>query len=231
MESITLNLTDLQINRADIYLNLGYGGQNPDEQIMEMIEQIIVEATHICHPKIGYIINNGSISNKDFLQINETSIKIGRVIARYYADASHFAVFVATAGLEFDKYLHQLRLDGDIVNEFLADAVGSEIAEATVRYVYTIIAEKAKELDLFTTQSYSPGYCSWHVREQQALFSLLPPNPCDIVLNESSLMFPVKSVSGIIGLGTEIKVTPYACDICGLKTCYKRKKNTFVLKE
>jgi len=37
------------------------------------------------------------------------------------------------------------------------------------------------------------------------------------------LMHPVKSVSGIVGLGAEIIQLPYACDICGLKTCYKRK--------
>jgi len=28
----------------------------------------------------------------------------------------------------------------------------------------------------------------------------------------------------MIGLGTEIKETPYACEICGLQTCYKRKE-------
>jgi hypothetical protein len=76
--------------------------------------------------------------------------------------------------------------------------------------------------DLQTTNSYSPGYCGWHVREQKQLFSLLPDNPCGIKLNNSRLMHPVKSVSGIIGLGIGIEQTPYACEICGLKGCFKK---------
>ncbi|MEI6755003.1 MAG: vitamin B12 dependent-methionine synthase activation domain-containing protein [Paludibacter sp.] len=58
--------------------------------------------------------------------------------------------------------------------------------------------------------SYSPRHCSWHVREHKQLFSLFPEKPCGVGLNESSLMHPVKSVSGIIGLGKDIEFTPMA---------------------
>jgi hypothetical protein len=215
--------SDLGINRHEIYLNLGYGDQTPDDHILQMIEQIIAHAGSICSPRAGFGIFTGKFVGKDFLEINQASIKIGRVIAKYFNAATHFAPFVASVGIEFDQYLHHFRAEGDLVNEFLADAVGSEIAEATVRYVTDRISEQASELGFSVTHPYSPGYCSWHVREQQALFSLLPNEPCGIKLNNSSLMFPVKSVSGMIGLGTEIKETPYACEICGLQTCYKRK--------
>ena len=215
--------SNLQINRQEIYLNLGYGGQTPDNIIVEMVEQIIVHANLFCCPNAGFSIFPGKIVDKDFLEINQVSLKIGRVIAKYFDSATYFAIFVATVGIEYDNYLHQLRTEGDIVNEFLADAVGSEIAEATVRYITERIGEHAIGMGFSVTHPYSPGYCSWHVREQQALFSLLPVEPCGISLNDSSLMVPVKSVSGMIGLGVDILESPYACEICGLQTCYKRK--------
>ena len=224
MKTHTLTFADLELKREEIFLNLGYGGQTPDEQITELIEQIIVHANTICFPRAGYRIYPGKIIDKDFLEINNVQIKIGRVIAKYFGPATHFATFVATAGVEFDSYLHRLRAEGDMLNEFLADAVGSEIAEATVRYVSERIGEQAVEMGLFATHPYSPGYCSWHVREQHSLFSLLPDEPCGIKLNDSSLMFPIKSVSGVIGLVAQIKETPHACEICGLQTCYKRKE-------
>ena len=224
MKIYTLTFADLKLNREEIFLNLGYGGQTPDEQITELIEQIIIHANTICFPRAGYSLYTGKLIDKDFIEINNVSMKIGRVIAKYFGLATHFATFVATAGVEFDIYLQGLRVKGDMLNEFLADAVGSEIAESTVRYVTDRIGEHAAEMGFSATHPYSPGYCSWHVREQQSLFSLLPDDPCGIKLNDSSLMFPVKSVSGVIGLGIEIKETPHVCDICGLQTCYKRKK-------
>ena len=36
-------------------------------------------------------------------------------------------------------------------------------------------------------------------------------------------MLPVKSVSGVIGLGDEVENKPYGCAICMNKNCYKRR--------
>jgi len=47
---------------------------------------------------------------------------------------------------------------------------------------------------------YSPGYCGWNVTGQRALFAHLEPGELGITLNESCLMHPVKSVSGVLVL-------------------------------
>lgn len=219
----TVKLSDLDINRDEIYLNLGYGGQTPDQSFIELINSMMEHINSFCFPSAGYLICSGEITNKNYIEINNIRIKVGSVITKYLHNATHFATFVVTAGEEFDSYLEQLRADGDIVSEFLAYSIGTEIAEATVRFVTARITEEADKSGLKITHSYSPGHCSWHVHEQQHLFSLLPEKPCGVELNASSLMLPVKSVSGIIGLGTEVTSTPHGCDICGLKTCYKRK--------
>ena len=222
MKIHTLALSDLDINKAEIYLNLGYGGQTPDQQFIEMIDQMLECISGFCAPQAGFIILSGTIPNKNYLQINDIRIKVGPVITKYLNNSTHFAAFVATAGEEFDNYLDRLKAEGDIVSEFLSYSIGSEIAEATVRFITDKITEEADKSGFKITHSYSPGHCSWHVREQQHLFSLLPEKPCGVELNESSLMHPVKSVSGIFGLGKDIKQTPHGCEICGLLTCYKR---------
>lgn len=221
--SYSLSLSDLEIDRNEIYLNLGYHGITPEDHIIQMVDDIIAHANEICHPKVGYEFFDQIDINRHFLTINDIPMKTGHVIAGYMIPATIIAAFVVTAGQEYDNYLHELKQQGDIVTEFFADAIGSELAESSVRYVTHLINKQADELKLMTTNSYSPGYCGWHVREQKQLFALLPENPCGIKLNESSLMHPVKSVSGIIGLGAKIEPTPYACDICGMVTCFKRK--------
>jgi hypothetical protein len=220
---ITPHFNDLPINRAEIFLNLGYKGNPPDDHTMESIEKIIADAAAICQPEAFMHIFSCRLKGSHLL-IDEVEMHTGRIIANYLTDTSEVAVFVATAGKAFDDYLHKIKSSGDIYTEFLADAVGSELAEATVRLVSRQLEQLASERGMFITLSYSPGYCGWHLREQPKLFSLLPDQPCGVKLNDSCLMSPVKSVSGIIGMSHRPDVqAPYSCEICGLETCYKRK--------
>ena len=224
MITFQLLLSDLILDRDEIYLNLGYGGTVPDLQIRNMLESVIKDAYEICRPHVGYILTNGDLLDGNQIQINNVSLSIGRIIGNYLQQSTQYGVFVATAGKEYDEYLHRQKQSGDIMSEFLADAVGSEIAEASVRYVTQKIAQEASSKGLFITNSYSPGYCGWHVREQKQFFSLFPNEPCGIKLNDSCLMHPVKSVSGIVGIGSTVELTPYSCHSCGLQTCYKRNE-------
>jgi hypothetical protein len=73
------------------------------------------------------------------------------------------------------------------------------------------------------TNRYSPGYCSWNVSEQKKLFSLLPEGCCGITLSASSLMSPIKSISGIIGMGRSVEFKEYVCEICSMKDCIFRQ--------
>lgn len=223
MTTFQLQLSDLDIQREDIYLNLGYGGTQPDEHINQLLESVIEKAYQICRPQVAYIFCEGKLMSQSFIELNNVKMKIGSIISSYLEQADQYAVFVATAGEEYDHYLKESKLSGDIMAEFLADAVGSEIAEAAVRFVNEKIEKEASEKGYSITKPYSPGYCGWSVREQVQLFSIFPTQPCGIQLNDSCLMHPVKSVSGIVGMGSKVVETPYGCDTCSMQTCYKRK--------
>jgi hypothetical protein len=56
------------------------------------------------------------------------------------------------------------------------------------------------------------------------LFPLFKGETCGVCLTESSLMLPIKSVSGIIGLGQTVKHLDYTCGLCDFEQCYKRKQ-------
>ncbi len=224
LKTIQLTLNELDIDTEDIYLGLGYGGITPEKQILEMMDEIFLKANEICQPRIAYQIFEGEVKDKTTISIENTVFKAGSIITAYLPDTTHFAVFVATAGQEFDQYLKQLRTDGFLAEEYIADAIGSEIVEACVRFIQRNVQNDVQLLGYHLSNSYSPGYCGWHLKEQQKLFSLFPKDICEISLNDSFLMTPIKSVSGIIGLGEKIKKLPYSCEICTMQNCYKRKE-------
>lgn len=76
----------------------------------------------------------------------------------------------------------------------------------------------------YISYPYSPGYCGWDISEQEKVFALLHPDPQVVRLNASCLMTPIKSVSGILGLGPEIRKQAYGCKMCGRRDCYKNRE-------
>ena len=106
---------------------------------------------------------------------------------------------------------------------YIYDIVGSEIVEGATDLMQAELEKDVKASGSKITNRYSPGYCGWDVAEQHKLFQLVPDNYCGIKLTESALMNPVKSVSGIIGIGTRVKFNPYTCQMCDQKDCIYRK--------
>ncbi len=102
---------------------------------------------------------------------------------------------------------------------YIIDLIGSEIVVAALDRMQDELAGKMKSAGLNITNRYSPGDCGWPVTDQHKLFSLFPEKFCGISLSESSLMHPIKSVSGIIGIGKDVRKTAYACDLCEMETC------------
>ena len=103
------------------------------------------------------------------------------------------------------------------------DTMGSLVAEKSMDFIQSELEKQVLPEGMKITNRYSPGYCNWPVDDQKQLFSLLPANACDISLSASCLMVPIKSVSGIIGIGKNVRKSSYSCDICNNLTCIYRK--------
>ena len=112
--------------------------------------------------------------------------------------------------------------NGDPVTGYIIDTIGSEAVERVADILESRLLDVLADDSLKITNRYSPGYCDWSVSEQQKLFSLLPEHFCGINLTDSSLMIPVKSVSGIIGIGSDVTREEYPCRFCSRTDCHKR---------
>ena len=149
---------------------------------------------------------------------------MGRIIERQLHGSEAYALFVCTAGVEFEQYQQQLKAEGDMVRVFIADALGSVMAEKCADRMEESLQASIDKLGWHHTNRFSPGYCGWHVSGQQQLFPLFEGNTCGVRLTDSSLMVPIKSVSGIIGVGEKVRKMDYTCGLCDFKQCYKRKR-------
>jgi hypothetical protein len=102
---------------------------------------------------------------------------------------------------------------------YVLDVIGSVAADKMAQKLLQNLEQEVAVQGLGITDSFSPGYCNWSVEEQQTLFSLLPQGFCGITLSASSLMDPVKSVSGITGIGAGLRPKGYQCNWCTDRQC------------
>lgn len=225
MISKELTFDELGITPEDIYEQMGYGKAVPDDmtvgETMSMLDQI----RPMLRPRFCVFITDGSLDiDSKNLSAMGRDFAIGRIISRQLRGSQRYAFFVATAGMEFERLQHDLMADGDMVKVFIADAIGSVIAEKAADRMEEALQELLDKAGWHHTNRFSPGYCGWHVSEQQQLFRLFPEEePCGVRLSPASLMTPIKSVSGVIGLGENVRKLEYSCGLCDYRQCYKRK--------
>ncbi len=118
--------------------------------------------------------------------------------------------------------------EGQFLEGYIADLIASTLAEAAAQYVHDHLKEIAEPWrGMKITNRYSPGYCGWKVDEQQKLFSLFPEGSCGITLSASSLMSPIKSLSGLLGAGPDVSFRDYTCELCSMKDCTFRKTRPY----
>ena len=215
---------DLKIDRHELYLLMGYGDSIPDTQYVKMIDEMIDELAGCCQPAYGYVIHEGKRLDNRRLQVGDTILTPGAIITSSFREATHVAVFVASVGKGFDEWNEQNKQADDMIRLFFADSIGSVLAEACVAVMKERMQRDMEAQGLFVSNSYSPGYCDWRLVEQQKLFAFFPEQFCGVSLTESCLMLPIKSVSGIIGIGKDVKQRLYSCEYCTMTDCVKNQK-------
>ncbi|MBI5008302.1 MAG: hypothetical protein HZB98_01315 [Bacteroidia bacterium] len=132
------------------------------------------------------------------------------------------AVYISTAGHSIGERSRENMMGGDPLKGYILDILGTLTVDAAADLMEKELAISAAQSGLKISNRYSPGYCGWSVGEQHKLFALLPDNFCGIRLTASALMDPVKSTSGFIGIGRNIKYNKYTCSYCDMKDCTYR---------
>jgi hypothetical protein len=144
--------------------------------------------------------------------------------------ADDLALFAVTVGETLTAAIADLFERRDPALATMLDAQASEgaelaAAETECRYV-AWLAERGRFPDGSGALRYSPGYCGWHVSGQRKLFDYLLPEEIGITLRESSLMQPLKSISGVVIAGPkqifDFENTFDFCDECRTRPCRER---------
>lgn len=212
---------ELGIVKSDIEEPLGFEDYELPEPFPELIESAFKRAPSVCNIRGGYKVFHPEevVIDSEGIRICDQVFNPSKIVNIQFKNAGSLALFVSTAGAEITEYSRNLSEIGDPLSGYIFDVLGSvTVAKATDKTLQALEKEMQKP-GLKISDSFSPGYCEWSVAEQQKLFSLLPENFCGVTLSESSLMWPIKSVSGMVAIGRDIEHKGYQCYWCTDKDC------------
>jgi hypothetical protein len=217
--------SDLEVDASQIEGLLGEEQGENRKVITELIDEVLLDAEKICDIKAEYIIipEIKSDTNSKTIIINSQEFNIGKIVWTQLKRSETVALFLCTAGEKIGEVSRELIGGKDFLKGYIYDVAGSEIVEAAADTMQKKLMENMQLEGLLITNRFSPGYCGWDVSEQHKLFQLIPDNFCGIRLTESALMIPIKSISGIIGIGRNVKFNPYTCSLCDYENCIFRK--------
>lgn len=221
---VEIDVNDVNIDKAEIGYSLGYTEQNIPEHFSELIDEVISQVPQHCSIKAGYTVrevekpsdkNNGLLIGDEFFALD-------KIVTGQLKKSDKAALFLCSIGSGLENWSKNLLRSGEILLSYIVDVAASVTAESVTNILHDTIKLHMDAKGLKVTNRYSPGYCKWPVSEQHLLFSFFPDGFCGVELTESALMIPIKSVSGIIGIGTDVQWKDYICDRCGVKDCTYR---------
>jgi len=223
LKQFNISNQSVGINRADIYAVLGVSDE-VKALVDEYIDDVFMNGPELLKVSGGYMIAGDVETDTRLKQIivNRIPFSIKNIIFQHLRASEKIAVFACTIGDAVFEKSRSLMKNNEMLHGYIYDIYGSLAVENAMEQVQNNLKIEMAGIGSGISNRYSPGYCGWNVAEQKKLFGLLPPGFCGISLSESCLMQPIKSISGFIGIGPEIRYKEYTCEVCDSSQCLYR---------
>jgi len=162
----------------------------------------------------------------DLVYFKSGNIFSGPNISKILSGSKTAILYIFTLGSQADRIIYEESRSGDMLATIIMDAITTSLLEVLGEFVGEKIEKQGiEELNWNSTCSYSPGQYKWTIEEQTKIFEMVDGKKIGVELNNSYLMVPFKSVSGVYGFGPEDRIdnTRVACDLCPRVNCIGRR--------
>lgn len=187
------------------YTYLGYSNQTRSSDIDKLILESIEELDSIAQFK--YIYKDFK-ENLDFINNNDVYLK-------FLDGCSHYYLVLTTLGK---------RVDDRVKYYSVTDMKKMVVFDATCGAYLEYMADQYEACNFkeIHTYRFCPGYQGTSTKDLREIFKYINPEKAGVILLDSNLMVPLKTMCGIIGFGKTKNKSCGKCDL--LDKCEFRKK-------
>ena len=214
----------MQADRAEVLRYMRMGGAEPDAALADRLARVEREVLAACRPASYWRLEPLSRGpGPGDLKIGPLAVT-SCALARTVRGCRHAFLVCATLGAGVDALLRRYSQTSG-ADALMAQAVATaalesycDDCEARLRAEPAVAGEKLRF-------RFAPGYGDLPLETQRPLLQILDSaRRAGIVLTETLLMIPSKSVSAVIGAGPEPAEPPHAgCAACAKTDCAYRR--------
>lgn len=206
----------MEVSQKEILRYLGYKGNAGDEQVNAMMVECLEELKEAASLKSIHRSFPLRLLPKDEIDFSVFRTR-SRNLSKNLKDCDQVILFAATLGTGVDMKLQKysrLQMSKAVVMQAAATAMIEEYCDEENKKL-----KDAFEADnCYLRPRFSPGYGDFPLECQKDITAVLEtPKRIGIMLTESLLMTPSKSVTAVIGVSKK----PLRCESKGCESCEK----------
>ncbi len=214
------NIVIEDINYSEALRYLGMGDRAPDETTKELLLLCGEQLRKVIEPKFIY-----KVFELEKGQIPGCAFRLeGQAIARHLENCEKVVFMCATLSANVDLLLRKKQITG-MAEAMITDSLASAIVEQVCDKAEKIILKDFMEYE--HTWRFGLGYDDFPLSGQKQFLEVLDaPKRIGVCVNSSMMLTPTKSVTCVIGLGHNLKVSSKkSCDLCSFREkCQFRKE-------
>ncbi len=226
------NMTAIEIHPDINFQELArfFGGENTatfSRRISSKIKQLVKIFKQRLRPQLYY-------RKMRVLAVKDSSVHLAtglvlksRKLAKVINGCESVICFIATIGPDVEVEIKNLMDENRLSEAYILDSMGSVAVEDIVEKFHAMMEKQQKNKEQGVTLRFSPGYCDWPIADQKKLFRIFVSRQLGVQLNDSCLMQPRKSISGVFGLMPSSPASSSwsynPCDDCKKTRCIARR--------
>lgn len=219
-----IHLELLHLNRAEAMRYMGYRNNEPDEKILNIIDNCEKALLRAVKPRYTYKVFDIEMSDDGVAVLGTHLLFIGDDIKSHLMGCEKCILMCATISSEADKLIRSFEAL-DMTKAVVTDCLASAAVEQVCNQAELDIKSELEDYNF--TWRFSPGYGDFPLDIQPDFLKVLDAQK-RIGLNctESLILIPRKSVTAVIGISkNEISKGKRGCVCCNMRDrCELRKR-------
>lgn len=202
---------------------LGYGNHAVDDGTLALIGDSFDELRQVTGRRIVYRIFDVSFQSGCRIEIGLLVIK-SRDLEKNLTGCESAIVLGATLGAETDLLIRRYSLT-DMARAVVMQACAAVVLEEYLDEWQHGIRCEMEAQGLYLRPRFSPGYGDFSIGHQEMILRMLDaPKKIGLSMTDGNMLTPAKSVTALIGLGTQNIFCPVrGCENCGKTDCVYRR--------
>ncbi|MCP1101153.1 hypothetical protein M2454_000457 [Aequitasia blattaphilus] len=202
---------------------MGYGGKGVPKDIEKLAEESVQRVEEVSRFRISakrfpfYLLEDGKMMLGDIAVCSDN-------LQKNLENAREVYLFAATLGIEVDRLMKRFSIS-DMAKVVGIQSGAAALLEYELDVYFNMLKIEHEKEGLYLHQRFSPGYGDFSISHQKEILDRVDAGKrLALTSTEQGMLNPLKSVTGVVGLGPfQKKNKGGKCGECKKRDCTFRK--------